>query len=184
MTPSIKECFELMARYRMLANIKAHSIMVARVARLLGSNMAGVELDMDLIIAGALLHDIAKTQCLDSNRNHALEGEEIVLKHGPDKLAEIVAEHVVLGQTTPGIIVEKQIVYYADKRINHDQVVSLEERLAYILDRYGRNNPARHQAIMVNFVKCQALEQEIFARLDFGPADVTALLENDEGLDG
>ncbi len=184
MIPSPEQCYELMAHYRMLDNIKAHSIMVARVARLLAGNLAGTELDMDLVIAGALLHDIAKTQCLYSNRSHALEGEEIVLRHGFDELAEIVAEHVVLGRTTPGIIVEKQIVYYADKRINHDQVVSLEERLAYILDRYGRDNPTRHEMIMINFVKCQALEKEIFSYLSFAPADVKRLLENDGELYG
>ena len=167
----------------MLANIRAHSLMVARVARLLAAGLAGSRLDMDLIVSGALLHDIAKTQCLNSNRNHALEGEEIVLKHGYNELAEIVAEHVVLGRTTPGKIVEKQVVYYADKRINHDKVVSLDERLAYILDRYARNNPARHQAIMVNFGKCQVLEQEIFSRLDFLPEDVAALVAEDGGLD-
>jgi len=173
-----------MTRYRMLDNIRAHSIMVARVARLLADNMAGVQLNMNLIISGALLHDIAKTQCLDSNRNHALEGEEIVLRHGYNELAEIVAEHVVLGRTTAGIIVEKQIVYYADKRINHDKVVSLDDRLAYILDRYARDNPARHQAIMINFGKCQALEKEIFTRLDSVPEDVAVLVENDGGLNG
>ena len=172
-----------MARYRMLDHIKAHSIMVARVARLLADNLAGAELNREMVISGALLHDIAKTQCLSSNRSHALEGKEIVLRHGCDELAEIVAEHVVLGQTTPGIIVEKQIVYYADKRINHDQVVSLEERLAYILERYGRNNPTRHEMIMVNFVKCQALEKEIFSCLNFAPADLAALLEKDGELD-
>ncbi len=172
-----------MARYGMLENIKAHSIMVARVARLLADNLRGAELDMGLVVSGALLHDIAKTQCLNSDRSHAREGAEIVVKVGYDEVAEIVAEHVVLGRTTPGIIVEKQIVYYADKRINHDQVVSLEARLAYILDRYGRNNSVRHEAIMVNFEKCRALEREIFARLDFAPVDVAGLLENDGELD-
>jgi hypothetical protein len=36
---------------------------------------------------------------------------------------------------------------------------------------------------MVNFGKCQALEKEIFIRLDFAPTDVAVLLENDGGLD-
>ena len=152
-----------MDEYEMLDNIRAHSIMVARVAELITRHIHQnpFELSMKLVIAGSLLHDIAKTPCLNSVCRHDVEGEKIVLRHGFHEIAEIVAEHVVLRKTEPGKICEKQIVYYADKRINHDQVVSLEERLAYILDRYGSNNQYRHKAILENFVKCQQLEADI-----------------------
>ncbi len=168
-----------MDEYEMLDNIKAHSIMVARVAELMGRDLHQnpFELSMELIIAGSLLHDIAKTPCLNTASRHDREGEKIVLRHGFYEIAEIVAEHVVLGKTEPGVISEKQIVYYADKRINHDYVVSLEDRLVYILDRYGRNNEYRHKAILENFIKCKKLEADIFARLDFKPEDVAGLIE-------
>ena len=51
--PSVNECLDLMEQYHMLPNIKAHSIIVARVAEIITSNLmgAGHELSMDRIIA-------------------------------------------------------------------------------------------------------------------------------------
>jgi hypothetical protein len=71
---------------------------------------------------------------------------------------------------------EKEIVYYADKRVNHDQVVNLEERLAYILDRYGMNNEVRCRAIKKNYTLCQDLEKRMFSFLAFEPSDIQDLL--------
>ncbi len=162
----------------MLANIRAHSILVARVAALLVDNIRqpGVSLSMERAVAGALLHDIGKTACLDTEEDHAERGREICLALGMAEIAEIVAQHVILRDTGQAVFTEEEVVYYADKRVNHDQVVSLEERLAYILERYGRNNARRHQAILLNFSRCKALEARIFARLPFGPDEVTARL--------
>lgn len=170
-----------MANYGMLANIREHSILVARVAALLVENIRqqGVALSMERAVAGALLHDIGKTACLDTEEDHAERGREICLALGMAEIAEIVAQHVLLrntGSTT--FFTEEEVVYYADKRVNHDQVVSLEERLAYIIERYGRNNARRHQAILLNFARCKALEARIFAGLPFGPEEVATRLDS------
>ena len=50
-----------------------------------------------------------------------------------DEIADIVGEHVTLKSYDPvGFITEQEIVYYADKRVNHAAVVSLEERLGEV----------------------------------------------------
>jgi uncharacterized protein len=143
-TPDVKECLGLMRQYHMLPNIKDHSIIVARVAELITEGLiaAGHYLSMETVIAGALLHDIGKTACLDNNEDHAAKGFEICLAHNLNSIADIIAEHVILKTYKPEYgFAEKEIVYYADKRVNHDQVVSLKERLEYILERYGKNKP-------------------------------------------
>jgi len=33
---------------------------------------------------------------------------------------------------------EKEIIYYSDKRVNHNEVVTLEKRLEYLIDRYTK----------------------------------------------
>jgi putative nucleotidyltransferase with HDIG domain len=117
--PGVKECFDLMEQYQMLLNIKHHSIVVARVAEIITSGLiaAGHKLSMDRIIAGALLHDIGKTACLDNNDDHAAKGVEICLAHNLDPIADIVGEHVILTNYSPeNNFAEKEIVYYADKR--------------------------------------------------------------------
>ena len=169
----------------MLPNIRAHSIIVARVAEIITHGLigAGHELSLNLIIAGALLHDIGKTACLDNDDDHAAKGVEICLYQGLEPIAEIVGEHVILRNYSPGhSFTEKEIVYYADKRVNHDQVVSLQERLAYILERYGMNNPSRREAIKKNYAICQDLETRLFSSLSFGPFEIPELVETKQSL--
>jgi putative nucleotidyltransferase with HDIG domain len=168
-----------MEQHRMLSNIVDHSIIVARVAEIITEGLisAGHDLSLETVIAGALLHDIGKTACLDNEDDHATKGVEICLSHNLEPIADIVAEHVILKNYLPGGgFSEKEIVYYADKRVNHDQVVSLEERLSYILERYGQNNKMRCKAIKQNYALCQDLEKRIFSELSFEPGDVSNLL--------
>jgi uncharacterized protein len=175
MIPSKRECLDLMAKYQMRDNIRAHSLVVERVAReiSLGLREAGVSLSLRKVAAGALLHDIAKTACLETGGDHAAEGAEICLKHHFDEIAEIVGEHVRLRNYHPqGAICEKEVVYYADKRVNHDRIVSLEERLDSLLRRYGRNEARLRRLIGDNFELCRKVEEKLFAQLGFRPEDL------------
>jgi uncharacterized protein len=160
-----------MEEHAMLPNIRRHSFVVARVAEKilteLSSRTGGNTLpDKNLITAGALLHDIAKTKCLQGGCDHAEVGSAICRQKGHPQIAEIVAEHVRLHTFSPeryqhGIFEAKELIFYADKRVVHDQVVSLEERLDYILARYGRNDRIRCELIRTNFNTCRTLEQYI-----------------------
>ena len=180
MIPTVQTCFALMDDYEMLPNIREHSIVVAKVAELLvtGFERNGSSLDRELTLAGALLHDIAKTQCLgDNDGNHATMGREICVKHGYDRVGDIVASHVVLKGNGEGPVTEREIVYYADKRVNHNQIVSLTERLEYINKTYAAGNVKRRELIQVNFQRCLTLEKRIFHNLPFLPEEVGPLVD-------
>lgn len=177
--PNVDECLGLMKQYHMLSNIKDHSIVVAQVAEVITNGLiaAGHELSMDTVIAGALLHDIGKTACLGNDDDHAAKGFEICLAHDLNSIADIIAEHVILkNYSAEKNFAEKEIVYYADKRVNHDQVVSLEERLEYILERYGMNNEIRCRAIKKNYDRCRDLEKRMFSFLLFEPDNISDLV--------
>ena len=161
----------------MLDNIRAHSIMVTRVAQALLQGLAGspkenVIIPSDkLVLAGALLHDIAKTPCLKNRCDHAKRGRDICLELGYPAVAEVVREHVVLTEFSiarydKGYFLAKELVYYADKRVRHDEIVSIEERLEYILERYGNNDAKRHSLIRENFEQCRQLEMFIFSAIE------------------
>ena len=172
MIPSAKECLEFMEKYEMLENIRAHSIVVERVANIIAKGLidTGADLKLEKITAGALLHDIGKSLCLDTKEDHAAKGEEICIQNQLDEVADIVGEHVILKNYDPeAVISEKEIIYYADKRVNHDHVVSLEKRLEYLLDRYGRNTENIMGRIRENFKICEALERKLFQGLRFKP---------------
>ncbi len=177
--PSVRECVRLMDQYRMLDNIRHHSLVVARVADLLvlelQKSLPDKALpDRKLCVSGALLHDIAKTLCLDGSCDHALEGAAICREQGYGELSEIVEQHVIIKEFTPdryqkGLYSAREIVYYADKRVRHSEIVSLEARLTYILKYYGKNNARLHRLIRENFEQCVQLEGFLFTFLDFRP---------------
>ena len=174
MIPTVEQCYKLMDEYRMLDNIREHSLMVARVAGLIteGLRQAGQDVSMELSLAGALLHDIAKTQSLNNDSNHAYEGSRICVHHDFHEVADIVAEHVILKHGVPEVCTEREIVYYADKRVRHDEIVSLDERLEYIIVRYGQSDEDLHRRIEQNFNNCRLVEQKVFCFLPFAPKDV------------
>lgn len=175
MIPTTAQCFALMEQYGMLENIKAHSVMVEKVASVLAGSLrrAGQGLALEKVSAGALLHDIAKTECLHTREDHAKKGKQICLNHQLDEIADIVAEHIVLQDFDfDRGIREKEIVYYADKRVNRDAVVSLDERLQYILDHYGRNEKPLRDSIQKNFSLCRDVERKLFSMLPFLPEDI------------
>jgi len=181
MIPTVGQCFRLIDEQRMLANIRDHSIIVARIATRLAEELqaTGHKLSVPLVTAAALLHDIGKTACLDSERDHAAYGREICLAHGLDELAEIVGGHVRFQDNSCGTFSEYDIVFYADKRVTHEQVVSLDEREVYILERYGRNDPQRLAIIREHCRSWRLVEARLFAPLGFAPGEVAGLIDRD-----
>ena len=180
MIPSVEECFKFMEKYRMLDNIRAHSIMVEKVANMIARGLQDVGVDVSLgkVKAGALMHDIGKTLSLDTGDDHEARGREICLLNHLDEIADIVGEHVRLkNYRLDEAIHEKEIVYYADKRVNHDEVVSLEERLKYLLKRYGKNKEYVIQSIKENFSLCGAVEKKLFAKLNFEPEELAEIIK-------
>jgi len=170
-----------MDQYGMLANIRAHSLMVGRVAGLLAKalNAAGQGLSLELAVSGGLLHDIAKTRCLGQRElRHDVLGGEICRVHGFSvEIAAIVAEHVMLkGGLAEAGFAERELVYYADKRVLHDRVVGLAERQEYVLARYSHGDAALHARIRQNFLQAREVEERIFAWLDFAPEEVAGRL--------
>ncbi len=183
--PSIATCLQMMEEYAMLPNIREHSFVVGRVSEAVYNKLAtsGKSPDLpplDLVVAGALLHDIAKTKCLAEGCDHAKVGAEICLQHGFTLVAEIVREHVLLKifeeeRYQKGVFLAKELIFYCDKRVMHDAIVTLSERLDYILERYGNNDPARYEIIRLNFERCQNLERWL---CKFARCSVTELLDD------
>jgi uncharacterized protein len=159
----------------MLPNIREHSFRVMAVAGCLGEALAaaGFDLHLQLITAGALLHDLGKTACLGTRTNHAELGAGILDELGYPHLAQVVREHVYLDSTImdPRPLREAEVVNYADKRVLHDAVVTLEARFADLKVRYGRT-PEALARIQATHVKSRVLEDKIFAPLQLRPLDL------------
>ncbi len=181
--PSTSQCRSFFDQFAMLDNIREHSILVARVAGALVDGLArtgkcpGPLPNREETIAGALLHDIAKTLCIKTGGHHAEIGRQICVDLGYPEIGEIVAEHVVLHHFHAdlyqrGLFGAKELVFYADKRVLHDRVVPLASRLDYILERYGDGNPQKKLQIRLNFKRTLDFEKFLFSFLDLKPDEV------------
>ncbi len=139
--PTREECLRLMGEYGMLENIISHSLAVTKVALFLSVelNKKGQKIDLRLVEAACLLHDLTKTECLRTKEDHARTGSQLLKRIGYERVAEIVARHIWLGrEVNPSCVCEEEIVNYADKRVMHDRIVSLEERFRDLKERYGK----------------------------------------------
>jgi len=172
--PTRQECFNLMHAMKMMDHIKAHSIQVCRVALALAAPLQSRSgrPDLELLRAAALLHDITKTRSFTTGEKHASTGAELMETLGYPELGHIIGQHVQLdvyfSSTYP---TEAEILNYADKRVLHDKVVSLEKRMDYIYQRYGKTDKDRRR--LENLHKLtETLEGRIFRFLAYAPADL------------
>ena len=167
----------------MLDNIVAHSIRVCQVATLLTVHLSsnGSSLNPALIRAAALLHDITKTRSLQTCENHARTGALYLGDRGYPEVSEIVAQHVNLDRLNPdGEPTAAEIVNYADKRVLHDKVVSLDERLAYIKKRYSCSAGELGNRVERMCREVDTLEKKLFKTLPFSAAELSDQLDPDE----
>ncbi|MEW5949012.1 MAG: HD domain-containing protein [Thermodesulfobacteriota bacterium] len=164
-----------MDEYKVMDHVGQHCRKVAGVALFIADKLtsAGVKLNIRLIEAAALLHDITKIEALEQGRNHAETGADLLEKLGFPTVAHIVRQHVNLSGPIIGTpINESEVVNYADKRVLHTTVVSLRDRFDYIREKYGHGDPVRITRINRIEEETQELEKKIFARLPIKPEEI------------
>ncbi len=160
-----------MSRYGMLENIISHSLEVANVALFISIelNKKGQRVDLGLVEAASLLHDLTKTECLKTKDDHALTGSEQLMRMGYERVGVVVAQHIWLRKEgNPTHVSEEEIVNYADKRVMHDRIVSLEERFNDLKARYGLNQKAMDYLERLEEAIC-GIENKIFFILQIDP---------------
>jgi uncharacterized protein len=167
MIPSRAECLDALESQGVPENIRSHCLQVSRVAMFLARRLRsrGIPIDMRLVEAASLLHDIDKHRILASGdeASHGIEGAGILEGMGYREVAAIVRSHGLynLAGGPPGTWEEK-VVHYADMRVNRDSIVSLDERMEYIRRRYG-SDPARLGRINRALGPLLGIEKEIMA---------------------
>jgi len=83
-------------------------------------------------------------------------------------IAEIVEQHVIIQNINlEGRLEEREIVYYAGKRVLHDTIVTINERLLDLIERYGCEN-----RILQNKNQVLTVERKIasFMKIDIDQA--------------
>ncbi len=178
--PTKKECFQIIKQMSMMDHIIDHSVMVSNVTFFLCQKLkkANPGLNEKLAISAALLHDITKTRSFSTREVHSETGCELLAELGYPEVGEIIRQHVILDMyedNTP--VSEQEIVNYSDKRVLHDNVVSLNDRLDYIQEKYGYRSEFKSR-IKIMWENTQQLEQKIFKNLDIVPDGLPSLIKS------
>lgn len=159
--PSEQECLELMAEINLAPAVMNHSIAVKNAALRFADDLErrGVLVDRPLVSAAALLHDIMK---LEAEFCHGIEGGEFLRKRGFHEVASIVEKHCLNNLGDPDLVprtTEEKLIMYSDLRVNGGRFVSLDDRFAYIRERYPPNNP---RLLDEAFAFARQIEWELF----------------------
>lgn len=171
-----------MCEMKMMDHIVAHSMQVCRVATYLTDYLVGqhTHLNAKMIRSAALLHDITKTRSFNTGEDHALTGGQFLTDRGYPEVGDLVRQHVVLDEySDTKIPVEAEIINYADKRVLHDEIVDLDARLDYILERYAKKADHRERTYLL-WGKTRFLENRIFSELPFSPQDLNRILNAED----
>lgn len=148
--PTREECLKILKKYNTPKPVIAHCLKVTEIAEKFCAQINGI--NKDLIIAGAILHDIGRT--ISHSISHAIEGVKLLENENLDeKLIQIVKKHIGTGIPIAEAIelglppddyipktAEEIIVAYADKLASGDREVPFEEALSRLIERFGEDS--------------------------------------------
>ncbi len=173
--PTREECFDLLKEYKVPENIIQHTLLVTKIAVFLAKKLkeTGLDIDVDLVDRASLVHDLDKIQTLNTGQ-HGIMTEEILTKRDYSLVGKIAMQHKFGTIHDPTLSWEAKIVNYADKRVAHDKLVSLKERIDEAWERYKHKYKKRDLEALRLFIK---LEEDIFSRIKLKPEDLEKYLK-------
>ncbi|UCD70601.1 MAG: HD domain-containing protein [Syntrophobacterales bacterium] len=167
---------DLLRRYNGREHIIRHCIKVAELALSISTalNRRGENLNLNLVGAAALLHDITKAESLDSGEDHSLTAYQLLRKLGHNRIAEIVRQHVfLLKHPDSAWVSEEEVVNYSDKRVRHDQIVTLRDRFDDLRVRYCKDEGQKEWMDRLEALSYR-IENKICSKLDIEPEKLAA----------
>lgn len=169
MLPSREQCLKLLEKHKVPEHIVRHSVTVEKVAVFLAEKLveAGQQVNVELVSRASLLHDIDKMKTIETGAGHGSISKQILEEENLPELGVIAFKHHLshILKERPFENWEEKLVYYADKRVTHDKVVSLDERFEYLLERYGSKREIVEKISSCK-PKVKQLEEEIFSKID------------------
>ncbi|MFW6013684.1 MAG: HD domain-containing protein [Candidatus Nanoarchaeia archaeon] len=201
--PSEEECFKLMDCYCLPQNIREHCLLVAKVAKLIALKHleGGNKVNIHLVYSSSLLHDLAKPiefseytglnpECeklwkdLKKSYNNSTHSEVgyLFLKKDFPGVAQIIRKHDYMALISKDVNerptkIEEKIVNYADKRVSHGKVVSLQQRFKEGFKRWHKEKNYDIKIAKIINEKYFELERELFFDIPLEPHEVIELID-------
>lgn len=173
--PTHKESLELLEKYEIKKEILEHSKLVNKIAMFLGKKLRekGEMINLELLDAASLLHDIGKIRSNKTGKSHTEEGRDILLKEGYPEIAELIPKHRIDKIYYENLNTwEEKLIYYGDRRAG-TKIMPVDERIKDMLTRH----PSLEKDIPKFKPRIKELEGEIFNILDINK-DLKEIKEN------
>ena len=142
--PTDRECIEYLIDAGCKKRVIIHCCTVRAVA---DEMLTKIDADEDLVVAGALLHDIGRAK--DHTIFHAYIGSQMVREYGlPEQLVEIVRKHTGAGLDKEDVeemglppgdyiprTIEEKIVAHADNLVSDNRVVDHNHSVSKLINK-------------------------------------------------
>lgn len=185
--PSVEQIHTWRKEMRLPAHIAAHCDAVAAFATECADHLIseGTLVRRTAVERSAMLHDLIRfvdfqenagpadikddAESLETWRSirakypkmlHEEACATFLREHDFKEIAEIVEVHGLQMPSPDKTKLEQKILFYADKRLMVDKVVSIQERFDDFTKRYGNNVPSENGRIW--FEEAQRIENELF----------------------
>lgn len=151
--PNEQECFKILENYGTPPHVIRHCKEVSRVAVSIAEklNSKGYDINIPLLRASALLHDVARV-----HDEHERVGAEYLRTLGYDDVAELVSQHTHYRDfNNVGDIKEVDLLCLGDRTVVENEFVGVEKRMEYIKEkamRIGRPDLVKHLNIAKKFM--------------------------------
>ena len=162
--PSPEEAVIIQREKGCSVNVINHCKAVAKVAVRIANRCVenGVSVNVRLVQNGALLHDLGRSET--QGIRHAVVGADIArsLKL-PEPIIAIIERHIgggITAQEAAGIglpvksympvTIEEKIVSYADKLVEGNRVVRIEETVLKLREELGTDHPAAKRVMALH----------------------------------
>ena len=202
--PTQRQCLDYFEQYKVPLNVRAHCHNVNAVAVFLAKklNQLGIDVDVEFVGRLALLHDLFKAVSIrvkEPNRFHSyrFSDEEIaarkLLREKFPGMHEGEVAHKVFSEKFPELALslkhlgnpqkkkswEEMIVFYADGRVLRSQIVTLPERMDYLVQAY----PTRMALFEESKKLLEGFENKLTEMTNMQPGELAAQIKATETED-
>lgn len=176
MIPTPEKAKTLWDRYDLPEKKRIHVALVANVAVFLAhaceENIPDSHINIPLLQASALLHDIDKSIPKRSGEQHPDTAVRVLREEGMGEVADVVKTHSLYAILDPTIAPktwEEKLLYLADKMVKLE-IITVDKRFAL----WQEEELPPEAKVMLDrcYPRVKMLEKEIFEKIALHPEDV------------
>jgi predicted hydrolase (HD superfamily) len=177
MIPTEHQAKELWIKYSVPSDKQKHLFLVATLAKFFAErivqNNPTTTINIPLVVAVSLLHDIDKSAGKLPGENHPDTGVRILKEEGMEEVAHLVKNHplhCILDPETAPKSLEEKIVFLSDKMVKYE-IITVDKRFDL-----WRNEPLSEQSriqLEKAYPNVKELEKELFFKAGLTEKDMT-----------